>query len=436
MPAAVPLALTTTTALTANPRLLDQLLAPAGDMLDNYVRDVYREGPFDDFEFLRCGVLRTLGQYASGRDFLQAFREVFEGTVARATFFKSLHSADRCERLASVNTELVRRAAGTQSDLLARFPELKGRALYGVDGHHVAHATHSPTDDDGDYVSANSLYLLCLHTGLLCNLGVVQGDGVRRHEMPVFRARIGAWWARQGPRRRGAKPIFVGDPAFVDKTFWTRMTLAHAGLELITRTKANMKPTIFGERVWDPDLPINEGVLADQRVGFKGSCVMRIIRYRDPENGTEYEFLTTVKDLAPGLIALIYLTRWRIEKVFDTAKNQFEETKAWAVGEIAQDIRAHFFALTHNLLMLLRRQLDVVEGIVEEKTIHKRHHALKRRERQAQADGRKVATIHSLLPAVVQLTAQFIRTLRNGIVAQMRWRAALEPLRATMKAYL
>ena len=136
------------------------------------------------------------------------------------------------------------------------------------------------------------------------------------------------------------------------------------------------------------------------------------------------------------MIALIYRMRWRIEKVFDTGKNKLEETKSWAVGEIAQDIRAHCFALTHNLLVLLRRHLDVSAGIREEKVVKKRRKALVKREQKARESGKKVAAIQRLLPAVVQLTAQFIRTLRNGIAVGMRWLAALAPLRASMKSYL
>ena len=45
----------------------------------------------------------------------------------------------------------------------------------------------------------------------------------------------------------------------------------------------------------------------------------------------------------------------------------------------------------------------------------------------------KLAAIHQLLPAVVPLTAQFIRTIRNGMVLQMRW---LAPLRISMTACL
>jgi hypothetical protein len=47
-----------------------------------------------------------------------------------------------------------------------------------------------------------------------------------------------------------------------------------------------------------------------------------------------------------------------------------------------------------------------------------------------------VAAIHRLMPAVVQLTAGFIRTIRNGMVLRMRWLATLAPLRISMAAYL
>jgi len=56
---------------------------------------------------------------------------------------------------------------------------------------------------------------------------------------------------------------------------------------------------------------------------------MRRVRYCDPEteNEFEFEFLTTVRDLPPGTIALLYLLRWRIGQVFDTGKNKTESSR-------------------------------------------------------------------------------------------------------------
>jgi hypothetical protein len=222
----------------------------------------------------------------------------------------------------------------------------------------------------------------------------------------------------------------------VDKAFWTRMSLRGDGARFITRTKANMKPTVYQAYSWNPKNSVNEGVQADLLVGFDGATLMRMVRYRDPETGSEYEFLTSVTDLEPGLIAALYLARWRIEKVFDTTKNKLEESKSWGVGPVAQEIRAHLAALSHNLLVLLRRQLERVHGIREEKVERKREEQTRQRNTRAAAAGRKVAPTQKLLPTVVQLTAQYIRTLRNGILTGMRWARALELLRATTKSYL
>jgi hypothetical protein len=422
--------------LPSNPSVLDQVLAPALQLLGNYVRGVYREGPLDDFRFVRLGVCRVLSQAASGRDFLQMAREVLGEEVARASFFDSLHGRRRSQVLADLNAELVTRNRSGLEDLLARFPELHGLPVYAVDGHHIDHAVHSPSDHKGEKVSANNLYLLCLHSGLLWNLGAVQGDGRHSHEMPVFRNRIVPWLLTEKKGKGKVAPIFIGDPAFVDKVFWTRMVLEGGRARFITRTKSNMKPMIYSSSAWNTRKPINEGVRADLSVGFDGAMAMRLIRYRDPESAVDYEFLTSVMDLEPGLIALLYLARWRIEKLFDTTKNKLEETKSWAVGPVAQETRAHLVALTHNLLVLLRRELERGHGIREEKVERKREAQLLQRKTRTRALGRKVAAVQKLLPVAVQMTAQFIRTLRNGILLGTGWARALALLRASTKSYL
>ncbi len=161
-----------------NPRLLDQLLSPAEHIIENYVRGVYRDGPIDDFRFLRLGVCRVLSQSASGRDFIQHAREIHQEDLARSSFFDCLHSDRRRNMLDQLNVQLVRRASKDLEDLLSGFPELRGVQVFAVDGHHIEHAVHSPSDPKGEKVSASNLYVLCLHTGLLWNFGAVQGDGL------------------------------------------------------------------------------------------------------------------------------------------------------------------------------------------------------------------------------------------------------------------
>ena len=52
----------------ANPLLLDQLLAPANEVLSNFVRGVTSEGPLNDFRFLRLGVQRIVSQCDSAHE--------------------------------------------------------------------------------------------------------------------------------------------------------------------------------------------------------------------------------------------------------------------------------------------------------------------------------------------------------------------------------
>ena len=72
----------------------------------------------------------------------------------------------------------------------------------------------------------------------------------------------------------------------------------------------------------------------------------------------------------------------------------------------------------------------------EEKLERKHAEQLREREEKAAAAGRHVAPAQRLLPAVIQLTAQFVRAVRNGILGQLRLRDVLGSLRMAMSAYL
>jgi hypothetical protein len=128
--------------------------------------------------------------------------------------------------------------------------------------------------------------------------------------------------------------------------------------------------------------------------------------------------------------------RWRIEKVFDTGKRKLEETKAWATGEVAREIQGHFFALTHNLLVIFRDYLKQEHGLEDEKLKQKRTKHLQAREQQARAKGRQVHPLHWKMPSVVQLSLQYIRTLRNHILTKTPLADSLGRLDRTLKAYL
>ena len=205
---------------------------------------------------------------------------------------------------------------------------------------------------------------------------------------------------------------------------------------MITRAKDDLSPKHFQKRSFDPTDRVNVGIQTDSLITFAGGQQMRLIQYADPETGECYQFLTTDLELRPGVIAWLYLLRWRIEKVFDTSKNKLEETKAWATGEVARKVQGHFLALTHNLLVLFRGFLESDFGIREEKLEDKRHKQLEQREKMAKAQGRALHPLHRKMPPIVQLSLQFIRTLRNQILAKVSFYKALPQIQAMLVAYL
>lgn len=126
-----------------------------------------------------------------------------------------------------------------------------------------------------------------------------------------------------------------------------------------------MKPLIIGPNGFDQQDPVNRGGEADDQVGYTHAHLRRIA-YCDPLSRERFVFLPTDLTLRPGLIALLYFLRWKIEKVFDVSKNKLRQQKAWANGDSAAHTEGHFIALAHNPLTILLVTLEGA-GIGEQK---------------------------------------------------------------------
>lgn len=425
--------------------LQDQFLGPVFRIAEDFTRTGRECSGISDPDFIRFGVTRVLSQVQSGRDFIQHTNELFGDELARATFFKSLHSSRRSEFIEEVSWGVYCHGRGQMlyngADLLGAFPELRDRAVWAGDGHKIEHACHALKDAKGRFVPPNTIYLLCLHSSMLFSLGAIQGDGHYQHEMKAFRRAIPDFLRKEfggdGRSRRHRHPLFVLDPGFINNHFWTQHKLIRQiGARLVIRPKSTMAPKKWEERDFDRNDPVNLGVDSDQNVTFEGNLRMRLIRFTDPETKVCYQFLTTDFDLRPGVIAWLYLMRWRIEKVFDTSKNKLEETKAWATGRVAANIQAHFLAITHNLLVLFREFLGWEHGIEEEKLKDRRAEHLKRRAENAKNQGCQLHPLHREMPLVVQMSVQFIRTLRNQIAKDVSLTESLPRFRDALAAYL
>ena len=403
----------------------ESFFEPAIRLLRDYCRQRRDTPELSDEQFLRGGLQRVLGHCDSGRDFLQACQDRGEA-LARSTWFDALHSRRRAAMVAEVATrsyEIFERFLQPR-DWLGAFPELARRAVWAVDGHHLAHACHAQRDPKGEFVSVGLLYALCLHSGLQRTPVPFQVGGVRRNEGPVFKQHLPRWLQQD---RGTLLPIVVGDPAYLDVLYWSEQKRLRQAV-IITREKEGMKPTIIAHQAFDPQDPVNRGVEADAMAGYTYAYLRRIV-YCDPASGERFVFLTTDDSLRPGLVALLYLLRWKIEKSFDVFKNKLHQQKAWANGATAAHTQAHLTALTHNLLTLLLATLEQA-GISEQKVA--RQHA-------ARQDARPAAhrvPAQEMVRHATQLTCQFIRLLRHCLVDKTRWREALPLFQRRLEAYL
>ncbi len=398
---------------------------PARRLIRHYCRH-RRDTPVLDDERFVCEVLRrVLGGWDSGRDFLQARQDDGED-LARGTWFDGHHSRRWVDLVAEVATrsyELFDRFLQPR-DWLKEFPELAGWAVWAVDGHQIEHASHAARDRKDRLVSVGTLYGLCLHSGLMRSLAPFQGDGVQRHEWPVFKQHLPGWLARDHGK---LLPIVVGDPAYIDVLFWFDQKRRRQSV-IITREKENMIPLIIGPNPFDSLDPVNRGVEADELAGYTHAHMRRIV-YCDPLSGERFVFLTTETTLRPGVIALLYFLRWKIEKVFDVSKNKLHQQKAWANVDTATQLQAHAIALTHNLLTLLLANLE--QAGIREVKIERKQAA----RRKAWPAARRVPA-QEMVRHAAQLSCQFIRLVRHYLHRRTSWPDALPRFRLRLEAYL
>jgi len=250
------------------------------------------------------------------------------------------------------------------------------------------------------------------------------GDGQRPHEWPIFKQNWRAWLAQDS---RKGMPIFVVDPAYIDNQFWLLEKIQKQAM-VITREKENMKPTIYSQEAFDRDDPVNKGVLADEFAGYSNAALRRI-RYCDPNSGKDFVFITTCNHLRPGLIALLYFMRWKIEKAYDVFKNKLMVRKAWGTGQTCANAQAHFVALLHNLLTLLLARLEKT-GLQQ--------NAVKNRvtQRRNKVPKDKRVPSHEMIRHAFPLTCQFVRATRNILRFKIPWELAYPILRQRLDSYL
>lgn len=403
-----------------------------------YSRNTRQCEVVDDLNFVYTGVARVIGLHESGRGFLQSISDSDpQNTIARATYFGNLQSFRRREMTSECETHLRRDLAARMQerdiDHLRKFCELNGYDIFAYDGHFHKHACHAEKDSKGRYRPVGGIYAMDLRTGLIQRVVTTDFDVSKTNELRAFRD----VFSPKDLKGRRRKTIAVVDKAFFDGKYWELCSkMRNNGMYFISQLKEGL--IVVDEKELDVDManPYNCGIISDSMVNLKCGGPFRKIVYVDPETTKQRVFLTSVIDVPPGLIAHLYLWRWKIEKVFHTFKSKLKETKAWANGKIAVDIQASLTAMAYNILLATQDISLGDEGIEEEKLQKKWRDSIERRRKNAKKLGRFLNPLVEIPHKLHQLTFQFIRCFQKNFDREAPWADCLPKFRQAMTSYL
>jgi hypothetical protein len=356
---------------------------------------------------LTKGVDRVLSQARSGRDFLQTFQMFWRRELQVGPYFETLASARRLAMVAECSGLLRRRVDACRPSPLDAFESLASFDLYAGDGHYLEHATHDPMIGETRWPTGH-FFALNLKSQSLFPLMLADLAGRKKEHDARALKRQSVAMLRQGAGK-GRKVLWVWDKAGVDLPFWQERKAS--GIYFLSLRKAGMCLEVEQERAIDFAQPINQGVTGDRVVKDRRGLRVREITFCNPCDGQVYVYLTSEMTLEPGLLVLLYKTRWEIEKVFDETKTKLQEQKSWATTTTAKQMQSHFVALVHNLLLLVQdlHQHQGVENVAE---IQRKQKRLKQQEAELEKTHRTLPLIYKTLQRFTQAAFKLIRWLR------------------------
>lgn len=124
-------------------------------------------------------------------------------------------------------------------------------------------------------------------------------------------------WARSLNLPPGSCVVF--DRGFTDYNWYQLLT--EKNVTFVTRLKKNAKPFFPRKRPGRK----SPNITGDKTIRLeKVDIPLRIVSYRDPETGKEYDFLTNAMDLKAATIADLYKERWKIEQFFRWIKQNLK----------------------------------------------------------------------------------------------------------------
>lgn len=380
-----------------------------------------------DQEWIETGLQRILSHEPSGRAFLQKLFDTGKSGIKRSHFFETLKSKRRLRFCREAGFLLFQKMK-QHSRQLSQFSSLDvldGYDVYAGDGHYHKAATHD-TKKSGKKHPTQHFYCVDLRSHALRHLTLADTSGTRKREHDTRALkRLNIETLRQSAPK-GRKVLYVWDRAGIDFLQWFKWKHG-GGIYFISREKKNMDLEVIGELFFDRQDPINAGVERYDLVGCSAGVSMQRVTYTCPLTNETYNFVTSLTNFPPGLIAYLYKLRWDIEKVFDQVKNKLSEAKAWATSDTAKNMQAEFICMAHNLMVMFKKCLEH-EGAVNETENTRRRKRLEKSLAKAKTKAINLPNFLKTPRRPTQLSVKYIRWLRNHLYSNTSWREAVSSL--------
>ena len=414
--------------------LKDEFFKPLNDAFYSPTIQQRKSVNISDWDHLTFGVTRSMMHFESGRSFVQKIIDTaMESKLTVSNYFNSQKSKRRLDQVKKVNEILVKNySSPVDDDPFIGLDCLDGYAIYAADGHYHEHAAHDRHSNGKNY-PVGHVFAINLRDQTVTHLDVARPLDKKEHEIKTLK-RLGANALRMG-EAIGKKVIMVYDRAIVDFEQWYKWKYG-SGLYMLTEEKKNMKLQNLGVLEFDKSNSINNGILSDNQVGTSKGTLIRRVVYYDSERNRTFTFITNVFNVPPGIIAFMYKKRWMVEKVYDTFKNYYFESKAWGKTDEAKCQQALFLCITHNLNLMLERRVEDEEGIRDEKIIKKQEQRRIEVIKKIIENSRPLNSLAIKACRSVQRSKQFLRYLNNKISINTYWEDFIKDLRPYMEKYL
>jgi len=154
--------------------------------------------------------------------------------------------------------------------------------------------------------------------------------------------------------------FYIMDRAYVD--YERLYTLHQAGSFFVTRAKSNMD----ARRVYSAPVDRDTGVICDQTIALNGHYsqrrypeYLRRIRFKDPESGKTFVFLTNQSTLPALTICALYKDRWQVEMFFKWIKQHLRIKRFFGTSENAVKSQIWIAVSVYVLVAIIKKRLGL-----------------------------------------------------------------------------